>query len=47
MAKWRERRKLDRECSVEEEITMLQFAGFKNSKCVYANQKFSVIVSVK
>lgn len=44
---WKERRKLDRECSVEEEIEMLQKCNFKETKCIYSNQKFSVIVAVK
>ena len=44
---WRERRKLDRECSVEEEISMLQECNFKETKCIYTNQKFSVIVAIK
>lgn len=44
---WQERRKLDKECSVEEEIKMLQESGFKIIKCVYSYQKFSVIVAIK
>lgn len=44
---WKERRKLDRECSVEEEVTMLQNCGFQTVKCVYSYLKFSVIVAVK
>lgn len=44
---WKERRKLDKECSVEEEIEMLRQTGFKNVKCVYSYQKFSVIVAIK
>ena len=44
---WQERKKLDRECSVEEEIDMLRKCRFKDVKCVYSNQKFSVIVSIK
>lgn len=44
---WKERRKLDRECSLEEEMNMLQECGFKEIKCVYSNQKFSVIAAVK
>lgn len=44
---WKERRKLDRECSVEEEIEMLFNCNFKNVKCVYSYQKFSVIVAIK
>lgn len=44
---WKERRKLDRECSVEEEEAMLRKSGFRSVKCVYSYQKFSVIVAVK
>lgn len=44
---WKERRKLDRECSVEQEMDMLKSSGFKAVKCVYSYQKFSVIVAVK
>lgn len=44
---WKERRKLDKECSVEEEIEMLKSAGFNKIKCVYSYQKFSVVVAIK
>lgn len=44
---WRERRKLDRECSVEQETEMLTSSGFKVVQCVYSCQKFSVIAAVK
>lgn len=44
---WHERRKLDRECSVEDETDMLRYVGFKEVKCVYSNQKFAVIVSIR
>ena len=44
---WQERRKLDRECSVEQEIEMLYKCKFKEVKCVYSCQKFSVIVAIK
>lgn len=44
---WRERRKLDKECSVEEETQMLRRCGFKTVKCVYSYQKFSVIIAVR
>ena len=44
---WQERRKLDRECSVEQEIEMLNKYKFKIVKCVYSCQKFSVIVAIK
>ena len=44
---WKERRKLDKECSVEEEIEMISKCNFKTVKCVYAYQKFAVIVAIK
>ena len=47
IAQWKERKKLDKECSVEEEIDMLRNCGFMDVKCVYSYHKFSVIVAVK
>ena len=47
IALWKERRKLDRECSVEQEAAMLRDCGFKAVKCVYSCQKFSVIAAIK
>ena len=47
IALWRERRKLDRECSVEQETAMLTKAGFQTVQCLYSCQKFSVIVAKK
>ena len=44
---WKERRKLDRECSVEKEVDLLKMCGFKVAECVYTYQKFSVIVAIK
>lgn len=44
---WKERRRLDRECSVEDEIKMLKETGFKEVKCIYTYQKFSVILCIK
>lgn len=44
---WKERRKLDKECSVEQETEMLRKCNFKTVKCVYSHQKFSVIVAIK
>lgn len=44
---WKERRKLDREISVEKEMEMLQKSGFKVTECIYSSQKFSVIVAIK
>ncbi|MDE6687340.1 MAG: class I SAM-dependent methyltransferase [Lachnospiraceae bacterium] len=44
---WRERRKLDKECSVEQEVDMLINCKFNVVKCVYSYQKFAVIVAIK
>lgn len=44
---WHERRKLDRECSLEQETDMLKRSGFRIIKCVYTYQKFSVIIAIK
>lgn len=44
---WKERRKLDRECSAQKEIQMLRETGFKNTECIYSYQKFSVVSAVK
>ncbi len=44
---WKERKQLDKECSVEEEIEMLKKCGFSDTKCLYSYHKFSVIVVVK
>lgn len=44
---WKERKKLDKECSVEQEMEMLKQCGFKAVECVYSYQKFSVIVAIK
>lgn len=45
--RWKERRKLDREISVETEVQMLKRCKFKEVKCIYSNQKFAVIVACK
>lgn len=47
LALWKERRKLDRECSLEEETQMLRSCGFRAVNCVYSCQKFSVIAAIK
>ena len=47
IALWRERKKLDRECTVEQEIAMLNECRFRDAACVYSYLKFSVIVAVK
>lgn len=44
---WKERRKLDRECTVEKEVEMLHKCNFADVKCLYSYHKFSVIIAVK
>ncbi len=44
---WQERRKLDKECSVEAEAAMLQDCKFREVKCLYTYHKFSVIAAIK
>ena len=44
---WKERRKLDRECSVEKEVEMLHQCTFADVKCLYSYHKFSVIIAIK
>lgn len=44
---WMDRRQLDRECSVEQEIEMLTQCKFTAVKCVYSCQKFCVIIAMK
>jgi len=47
IAMWRERQKLDKECTVVEEIEMLKAAQFKEVSCIYSYHKFSVIIAIK
>lgn len=44
---WRERRKSDRECTVEQEVDMLEKCGYRIVKCVDSYQKFSVIAAIR
>jgi len=44
---WKERRKLDKECSVETELAMLRQSGFSNVQCLYSYHKFSVVIAIK
>ena len=44
---WKERMKFDRECSVAQEMEMLSTCRFPTVQCVYACQKFAVIVGKK
>lgn len=46
-SRWQERKKLDRECSVRQEIKWLKQAGFKSAECIYLNGKFAVIMAGK
>ena len=45
LARWQERRKLDRECSVNDEIAMLKTAGFSTAELIYSSGKFAVIAA--
>ena len=45
LARWQERRKLDRECSVNDEIAMLKKAGFSTAELIYSSGKFAVIAA--
>ena len=45
--RWKERRKFDKECSVEKEIEMLYQCSFSDVKCLYSYHKFSVIIALK
>lgn len=47
IARWRERKALDRECSVCDETAWLKQAGFVHVQCIYTHQKFSVIMAIK
>ena len=44
---WKERKKLDKECSVETEMAMLRACQFTDVQCIYSYHKFSVIVAKK
>ncbi|MGN0834301.1 MAG: class I SAM-dependent methyltransferase [Candidatus Spyradosoma sp.] len=46
-ARWRERKKLDRECTVAQEILWLKEAGFASAECLYLNGKFAVVRAEK
>lgn len=47
LERWMERRKFDKECSVKDEMAMLQKFNFRNVENVYTSQKFAVIVAIK
>lgn len=44
---WHERRTLDKECSVLQEIEMMKRSGFSSVQCVYSCRKFAVIMGTK
>jgi tRNA (cmo5U34)-methyltransferase len=44
---WIERKKLDRENSINETIKILKNSGFNNVECIYKFMKFGVIIAVK
>ena len=46
LERWRERRGLDRECSVTDGITMLRGSGFATAECIYRDRKFAVIAAM-
>ena len=45
--KWRKRRELDRENTIEDTMALLSGAGFKTVECLYRFMKFGVIVAFK
>jgi len=45
--RWLERKKLDREISIVQEIQWLKEAGFRNVDCIYSKGKFGVIMAEK
>lgn len=47
LSKWKERQKLDRECSVQQEIQMMKAGGFENAECVFQCQKFAALAGIK
>ena len=44
---WLQRRRLDRETTVQQQTDMLRQSGFGTVKCVYDNRKFAVIAAIK
>jgi ubiquinone/menaquinone biosynthesis C-methylase UbiE len=44
---WIERRKLDRENTIQETMELLKESGFKHIECIYNFMKFGVIMAIK
>jgi len=45
VAKWLERKALDRECTVPEELEWLREAGFGSAECLFRSGKFAVVLA--
>lgn len=45
LERWQERRKLDRECSIDDELVMLRKNGFADCECIYLYGKFAVVAA--
>lgn len=45
--RWLDRKKIDRESTINEELTWLRQAGFKRADCIYSRGKFAVLVAGK
>lgn len=46
-AAWLERKKIDKEVSIEATVSMLREAGFISVECVYQFMKFATIIAIK
>ena len=46
-ASWMERRKLDKENTIQETVELLKNSGFKDVECIYHFMKFGVIMAIK
>ena len=44
---WLERKKIDRENSVEDTVAMLRNSGFNDVQCIYSFMKFAVVMAIK
>ena len=44
---WLERKKLDKENTIDETIKLLKKSGFDKIECIYNFMKFGVIIAIK
>ena len=44
---WLERKKLDKENTIDETKKLLEKSGFENIECIYNFMKFGVIIAIK